>query len=230
MPPVKATAIPPLPANPDIRRQLKDRLHALSPRAFEFFASDLLTYVGIQNVTVTRFIGDGGIDAQRESYFFRRDRIDAIRSHLGLNSQPASSTEWRQAFLDYVRGKNLTKSYKPVLIKALLRLVNRHGEVQISALTQEFHAFYLQRERDNLLTEAGSPLENPSALTLETVQKLIVKHPLERFLLQHFLEYDRQAGIVRFAPQLWAELRFYELLDVQASADEQLRYYYDRLG
>lgn len=167
---------------------------------------------------------------QRESYFFRRDRIDAIRNQLGLNRRPASGAEWRQAFLDYVRGKNLTKSYKPVLIKALLRLVNRHGEVQISALAQEFHAFYLQRERDNLLTEAGSPLENPAAITLEAVQKLIVKNPLDRFLLQHFLEYDRQAGIVRFAPQLWAELRFYELIDVQASVDEQLRYYYDRLG
>jgi hypothetical protein len=399
--------MPPLPTNPDIRRQLKDRLLNLSPRAFEFFASDLLTYIGIQNVTVTRFIGDGGIDAQgeliaqsgfvkvktgvqfkrlrqnvqrpdidrfigalggqfqhgifittagyaeqakvkaqlspllrvntidgdqvvmlmrqhhlgtrlaselspqldedffltfeaqasnqpgqlvepqttyqtnldvdggtparpednlismralgyelrvdpytiqdwvragkvnadnvvkigqRESYFFRRDRIDSIRSQIGLHSRPASGAEWRQAFLDYVRAKNLTKSYKPVLIKALLRLVNRHGEVPISALAQEFHAFYLQRERDNLRTEASSPLENPSVLTLEAVQKLIVKYPLDRFLLQHFLEYDRLTGIVRFAPQLWAELRFYELLDVQGSLDEQLRYYYDRLG
>jgi hypothetical protein len=31
------------------------------------------------------------------------------------------------------------------------------------------------------------------------------------------------------APQLWNELRLYETLDVQQSADEQLEYYYNRV-
>ena len=30
----------------------------------------------------------------------------------------------------------------------------------------------------------------------------------------------RFEDVIRFAPHLWHELRFYELLDVQASADE----------
>jgi hypothetical protein len=51
---------------------------------------------------------------------------------------------------------------------------------------------------------------------------------LDRFLIKHFLEYDAEVRVVRFAPQLWQELRFYELLDIQASVDEQLRYYYER--
>ncbi len=51
------------PLNPDIRRQLKTRLLDSSPRAFELFAGDLLVYVGLQDVAVTRYIGDGGIDA-----------------------------------------------------------------------------------------------------------------------------------------------------------------------
>jgi len=42
------------------------------------------------------------------------------------------------------------------------------------------------------------------------------------------LEYDANAGLVRFAPQLWDELRLYEMLDVQQIADEQLAYYYSR--
>lgn len=40
---------------------------ALSPpRRFELFAGDLLQYVGLQHVAVTRYIGDGGIDAHGE--------------------------------------------------------------------------------------------------------------------------------------------------------------------
>ena len=55
--------MPAPPLQPDLRRQLKARLLELSPRAFELFAGDLLTYVGLQNVAVTRYVGDGGVDA-----------------------------------------------------------------------------------------------------------------------------------------------------------------------
>src|SRR5215212_5184432 len=295
------------PDHSDIRRHLKQRLLALPPRAFEQFAGDLLTYIGLQNVAVTRYIGDGGIDAHgdlvassnlvrvptgvqvkryrhnvqrpdidrfigalggnfrhgifittagyapkarekagsssvvsidtvdgdqvaalmvqhslgiqslnldeayflsfeavvsahpklireqneayqvesqddlitlkalsyalhidmqtirrgwietgklqpdvtqqigsRDVYFFRRDRIDAIRRQFTLNQAPTSSAEWRQEFLDYARSRRLTKSYKPVLLKALLKLVNRNGEVRMDDLANEFLAFYTQ--------------------------------------------------------------------------------------
>lgn len=386
----------PPPIHTDIRRQIKDRLLALSPRAFEIFAGDLLEYIGLQRIAVTRYIGDGGIDAQgelvaasnlvrvstgvqvkrhrnnvqrpdidrfigalggrfqhgifittagyapqarqkaksspivsidtvngdqvaalmvqhslgvqmvntpanldetyflgfealaasgptivreenvayqvnsqddlitlkalsyslhvdmqtirrgwvetgklrpdkteqigsRDVYFFRRDRIDAIRQQFELEKAPVSSAEWRQEFLDYARSRNLTKSYKPVLLKALLKLVNRTGEVRIDDLANEFLAFYIERQRNNTTVEFGpTPLANPASVSLEAVKRLIVKYPLDRFLIKGFLEYDTTAGIVRFAPQLWNELRLYETLDVQQSADEQLSYYYGR--
>lgn len=167
---------------------------------------------------------------QRESYFFRRDRVEVIRSQIGLSDLPASGEAWRQEFLDFARTRAMNKSYKPVLIQALLGLVDRRGEARMDDLAREFHGFYLRRQREGLPTEADGPLCDPSAATLDEVRRLIVKSPLERFLLKHFLEYDAQAGVVRFAPQLWRELRAYELLDVRASADEQLIYYYGRRG
>lgn len=397
------------PAHPDIRRQIKLRLLALAPRAFELFAGDLLVYIGLHNVAVTRYVGDGGIDAHgdlipesglmcvptgvqvkrhrqnvqrsdidrfigalggqfhhgifittagyaaqarvkaasspllrvdtvdgdqvvalmtqhnlgvqqspiatsqidedyflafeaqatlcssrvreerqtyqvdsspaageptrpeddlislralsyalhmdmqtirrswietgkllpdatrqigsREAYFFRRDRVEAIRRQLGRDQLPSSSAEWRQAFLDFVHSRSLTKSYKPVLLKSLLKLVNRNGEVKMEDLVQEFHDFYVQRLRDNLPIEFGVPLlVDPTTATSDAIRKLIMKHPLERFIIKGFLEYDNDRGIVRFEPQLWQELRFYELLDIQDSTDEQLRYYYERNG
>ena len=387
-------SIPPIHA--DVRRQIKDRLLALSPRAFEMFAGDLLEYIGLQRIAVTRYIGDGGIDAHgdlvatsnlvrvptgvqvkrhrqnvqrpdidrfigalggrfrhgifittagyapqarqkasssplvsidtvdgdqvaalmvqhslgiqpintppdldeayflgfealvssgptvvreqnevyqvnsqddlitlkalsyalhvdmqtirrgwietgklhadktervsnRDVYFFRRDRIDAIRQQFALDQAPVSSAEWRQEFLDYARSRSLTKSYKPVLLKALLRLVNRNGEVTMDDLASEFLAFYIERQNNNQAVEIGrTPLDNPASVSLEAAKRLIVKYPLDRFLIKGFLEYDPNTSIVRFAAQLWNELRLYEMLDVQQSADEQLSYYYRR--
>jgi len=55
-----------LPTHPNIKRQLKARLLDLTPRAFELFAGELLVYVGLDRVHVTRYVGDGGIDAHGE--------------------------------------------------------------------------------------------------------------------------------------------------------------------
>ena len=49
-----------------LHNKVKQRLYDLSPRAFEFFAGDLLTFMGLASVVVTRQTGDGGIDARCE--------------------------------------------------------------------------------------------------------------------------------------------------------------------
>ena len=51
------------PLHPDMKRELKQQLLALSARGFELFAGEFLVYVGLETVAVTRYIGDGGIDA-----------------------------------------------------------------------------------------------------------------------------------------------------------------------
>jgi hypothetical protein len=162
-------------------------------------------------------------------YFFRRDRVEAIRAELLGRARPASAEAWRQEFLDFARSHNLSKSYKPVLIKALIEVVDRNGEARIAALADRFRAFYLARRRAGLPVEFGPPdVSDTQAVSDVQLRQLIVKNPLERFLIKGFLEYLPEDGVVRFAPQLWGELRHWELLDAERSADEQLDYYYSR--
>ncbi len=162
---------------------------------------------------------------KRERYFFRRERISTIRHELGLDALPASGAAWRQSFLDFARTRQMRRSYKPVLLLVLLRLVDRRGEAHIDAIAQEFRAFYQQQQRAGQQLEADGVLHNPDHADLEAVRRIIIKNPLDRFILQHFLEYDATTGIVRFHPQLWQELRAYDLRDLQASAEAQLDYY-----
>ncbi|NJM05642.1 hypothetical protein HC891_04765 [Candidatus Gracilibacteria bacterium] len=116
-----------------------------------------------------------------------------------------------------------------MLLTALLKLVDRNGEVNMAALSAEFRSFYQARKRAGLAVEFGPPdISDATALNDVQLRQLIVRHPLERFLIKGFLEYLPDEGIVRFAPQLWAELRCYELLAVQRSVAEQLTYYYGR--
>ncbi len=396
------------PANPDIKRELKDQLLTMSPRAFELFAGEFLVYVGLEKVSVTRYIGDGGIDAQgdliagtfrlpvgvqvkryrnnvqrtdidkfigalsgrfpqgifvttsgygtpalhkastsipriltlsgsevisimlqnslglrpaqsspqkltidpdyfanfeaqrqllirkisesrqhytpgspqetheetidlepaedlislnalgytlrvdpnrlrrwlesgklqadgdqkvgeRHNYYFRRDRIEQIRADLNLQAKPLASDEWRQEFLDFAKSRNLSRSYKPVLVKALFKLIDREGKVKMDDLVREFRDFYMQRASQGLPVETGATLlNNPTTASDNDLRRLIITNPLQRFLIKNYLEYHQDEDIVQIAPQLWHDLRYYEMMDVLKSAAEQITYYYSR--
>jgi len=396
------------PANPDIKRELKDQLLTMSPRAFELFAGEFLVYVGLEKVSVTRYIGDGGIDAQgdliagtfrlpvgvqvkryrnnvqrtdidkfigalsgrfpqgifvttsgygtpalhkastsipriltlsgsevisimlqnslglrpaqsshqkltidpdyfanfeaqrqlllrkisesrqhytpgspqetkeetidlepaedlislnalgyalrvdpnrlrrwvesgklqadgdqkvgeRHNYYFRRDRVEQIRNDLNLQAKPLASDEWRQEFLDFAKSRNLSRSYKPVLVKALFKLIDREGKVKMDDLVREFRDFYIQRANQGLPVEIGATLlNNPTTASDNDLRRLIITNPLERFLIKNYLEYHQDEDIIQIAPQLWHDLRYYEMMDVLKSADEQITYYYSR--
>ena len=64
--------------------------------------------------------------------------------------------------------------------------------------------------------------------TVNAIKRLIITYPLERFLIKNFMHYFPEEGILQIAPQLWQELRYYEVVDTLKSADEQISYYYTR--
>ena len=165
----------------------------------------------------------------RGNYYFRRDRIEQIRTELEIEAKPASSEEWRQEFLDFAKSRNLSKSYKPVMVKAVFKLVDRDGKVKMEDLVKEFRNFYVQRAMSGLPVEFRVPLlKDPASASDRAIMRLIISNPLERFLIKNYFEYYPDEGILQIAPQLWQELRHYEMLDVLKSADEQIAYYYNR--
>ena len=185
---------------------------------------------------VRRWLESGKLEAdgyqssgERVTYYFRRDRIEKIRTELEIEAKPASSEEWRQEFLDFAKSRNLSKSYKPVMVKAVFKLVDRDGKVKMDDLVKEFRDFYIQRAMSGLPVEFGVPLlKDPTTASGRAIMRLIITNPLERFLIKNYFEYFPEEGVLRIAPQLWQELRHYEMMDVLKSADEQIAYYYNR--
>jgi hypothetical protein len=123
----------------------------------------------------------------------------------------------------------LTKSYKPVMLKAFFKLADREGRVKIDELVREFKNYYIYR------AEAGQPLErsasllaNPATASDAAVKRLIIAYPLERFLIKNFIEYFPEGGVLQISPLLWQSLRYYEVADVLERAHEQISYYVAR--
>jgi DNA-binding transcriptional regulator YhcF (GntR family) len=166
---------------------------------------------------------------ERSNYFVRRDRIEKIREDFHLQARPISSDEWRQEFLDYAKSRNLSKSYKPVLVKALFKLVDREGKAKMDDIVKEFRAFYVQRAMSGLDVEFGVPLlQNPTKASDKELRRLIIQMPLQRFRIKNYFEYNEDDDTVQIAPLLWQELRYYEIMDVLESVEGRITYYYRR--
>ena len=115
------------------------------------------------------------------------------------------------------------------MVKAVFKLVDRDGKVKMDDLVKEFREFYVQRALSGLPVEFGVPLlKDPTTATDRDLMRLIITNPLERFLIKNYFEYFPEEGVLRIAPQLWQELRHYEMMDVLKSAEEQITYYYNR--
>ena len=115
------------------------------------------------------------------------------------------------------------------MIKALFKLVDREGKVKIDDLVREFRDYYVQQ------MNAGQPLEQSRSLMMHpanasepAIKRLIITYPLERFLIKNFIEYFPEEGVLQIAPQLWQELRYYEVADTLQSAEDQISYYVAR--
>lgn len=165
----------------------------------------------------------------RINYYFRRDRVEQVRIERGLETIPASVEEWKQEFLDFAKSRNLSRSYKPVMLKALFSLVDRDGKVHLDDLARAFRAYYMQQ------LEVGEPLEqnnslmaHPGEASDQAVKRLIIDNPLERFLIKNFIIYTPEEGMLQIAPRLWQALFHYEVKDALGNADEQIQYYLAR--
>lgn len=185
---------------------------------------------------VRRWVESGGLHpdemqpaADRSRYYFRRDRIEQIRVQQGLSTSPTSSDEWKQEFLDFLKSRNMVKSYKPVVIKTIFELVDREGKVQMSDLVDAFRSYYLRQvENGQPLEQGRSLMTDPAGATDLAIKQLIITNPLERFQIKHFIRYTEEDGILQIAPQLWQSLLHYEVKDALNSVEEQINYYLTR--
>jgi len=222
--------------SPDSRLPTDEQTIDLTPEEDLISLNTLGYALRVDPTRVRRWVENGTLQpdasqssGERSIYCFRRDRIEQIRRSLSLESVPASSDEWKQEFLDFAKSRNLSKSYKPVMIKAFFKLVDREGKVKIDDLVKEFRDYYVQQ------ANAGRPLEQSSSIMVHpasasdyAIKRFIITNPLERFLIKNFIEYFPDEGILQIAPQLWHELRHYEVMDALKSADEQISYYVAR--
>jgi superfamily II DNA or RNA helicase len=165
----------------------------------------------------------------RTYHYFSRDRIEEVREALGLAKVEQHNI--KDLFLQYADDKmDMSASYKPVMLLAMLDCVDSHGRGKLVDVVQKFRRFYEERK------EAGLPIERANArmakldrLDDAEVQRVMLDMPFEKFERRRYLRYDRDLAFVRFEPSLWRQLKVADMAKLRAICQESIKRYYERL-
>lgn len=178
-----------------------------------------------------QFEPDARVDPETgEGMFFRRRRIQEARERFCLQPVPSSWDEWIQGFLRFAMHGTLNKSYKPVMLLAMLDLARSDGSMDEDALVESFRAFYTARAAGGLPAEdQSSLLSRPQNASPSHVRRLLVQYPLDRFKIQGYVEHVPEERLIRFKPEIWERLRYCDVLELRRSLRQQIDRYFSAL-
>lgn len=132
-------------------------------------------------------------------------------------------------FLDMVRKMDMSYSYKPVLIKAVLRYADEKGRVKLSDIADYFRSYYEGRRAAGLTVEKANSIFAKGGYTNSEAQRNILANPFKRFEDMQMLRHTRTLGIVQVDEAVWKRLSGEEKAEIEQICEEKLEAYYQRL-
>lgn len=165
----------------------------------------------------------------RTYHYFAADKVEQIRQALGLPEVNAQTI--KGLFLDFVREMDMSASYKPVMLLAVLDSVDANGRAELAAVTRWFRQFYLDRKAAGLPVEKSNMrMARAEELRDSEVTGVMLEMPFRKFEQRHFLRYDRDLAYVRFEANLWRQLDRADVEQTRRICQQSIQEYYGRLS
>jgi len=159
--------------------------------------------------------------------YFKCERLDDIREQLNIPAR--KQDEIRDDFFKYVKAGQMSNSYKPVMLKGMLTLVNDKGQMELGALVSYFRNFYEQRADTGLQVEVPSAVINRvKEMSDFEVARLMLTMPFEKFERKFFLEHRKDLNQVGFLSALWKRLTAEDKVELIGICYRQIERYYSK--
>lgn len=187
---------------------------------------ELTRRVSVQSETIERYVKEGKIipdmevpiGEHRSFKYFLPERVLILCKEFGWVQITAANK--KNMFMDMAKQMNMSYSYKPVFIKALLEHMDSEGEARLEDIVDEFKYFYEDRITQGLPAEKKPCIFTKGGYTDKDVEKLILSMPFKRFEDMGFIHHSKCLGIIQLDHQI---MKYFTDNDV-----EQLRKYSDK--
>lgn len=190
--------------------------------------------VDVQAETVERYVREGKLipdlivpmSEHRTFKYFKEESLDKYAQEFGWTLIDEGNR--KEIFIDMVRKMDMSYSYKPVLIKALLKHADEKGRVKLDDIADYFRSFYEKRRREGLSVEKKNSIFYKGDYTDSEAKRNILSNPFKRFEDMQMMRHTKNLGIVQVDELVWKRLSDEEKAEIEKICDEKLREYYLR--
>ena len=142
---------------------------------------EFVRMVDVQAETIERYIRDGRLEPdlevpvgeKRTFKYFREDTVRKYAREFGWDIITAANM--KDKFMEMVKTMDMSFSYKPVLLKAMLEHVDDKGRVRVEDIVDYFIDFYGDRKDKGLFVEKKTSIYCKDGFTRKDVERTTEK-------------------------------------------------------
>lgn len=194
---------------------------------------ELVRRVDVQSETIARYIKEEKIIPDlvvpmnsRSFKYFKEETVNKYAKEFGW--ELINAANMKDKFMDMVKKMDMSYSYKPVLLKAMLNEADSNGRAAVEDIVDYFIDFYEDRKQKGLVVEKKTSLYCKDDYTRKEVEKNIFANPFKRFEDMRFMKRSKELEYVEFNKNVWKKLSLEERLWIEKWCDEKLEEYYGR--
>lgn len=131
--------------------------------------------------------------------------------------------------MEMVEQMDMSYSYKPILLKAILTNADVNGRVKISDIVSYFRAYYESRRNSGLVVEKANSIYAKGNYSDKDAERNILSNPFKRFEDMNMFRHTKTLGVIEVDPTVWKKLTDTEKKRIEKICDEKLDYYYSRI-
>jgi hypothetical protein len=197
---------------------------------------EFVRMVDVQAETVERYIRDGRIvpdlevpiGSNRSFKYFKDETVKKYAVAFGWDLITAANM--KSKFIEMVNTMDMSYSYKPVLLKAMLNHVDDEGRVLVDDIVDYFIDFYESRKLEGQIVEKKNSIYIKDSYSKKDVERNIFANPFKRFEDMRFMKRSKDLEYVEFNRHVYKTLSKDEQARIIKHCDNKLKEYYERIS
>ena len=191
--------------------------------------------VDVQTETIERYVREGKLipdlvvpmSEHRTFKYFKEETLEKYAKQYGW--QLIDDSNRKDLFMDMIRQMDMSYSYKPVLIKAIMLYADEKGRIKLDDIVAYFKSYYEGRRVAGLPVEKKNSIFAKGGYTDKEAERNILSNPFKRFEDMQMLRHTKTLGIVQVDEAVWKHLSKEEMLEIECVCDEKLSTYYAKI-
>ena len=191
--------------------------------------------VDVQSETIERYIREGMLipdlivpmSEHRTFKYFKEETLISYAEKY--NWKLIDDNNRIDLFMEMVEQMDMSYSYKPVLLKAILAHADAKGRVKISDIVDYFRSFYEARRNAELIVEKANSIYAKGNYTDKDAERNILSNPFKRFEDMNMMRHTKTLGMVEVDSTVWKRLSVDDKTNIIKICDDKLEKYYQRI-